>query len=68
MVIQGICVAWTETEGLSNMSLCLFGATHVNLTHSDKRMGVGEISIQRQRVFTLADALRGSLREYADHS
>ena len=43
------------------MSLCFFGATDTNLTTSDRGMGVGEISIQRQRMFTFGDALRGAL-------
>ena len=54
-------VARTEAQGLDNVSLRLFGATDENLTKSDKGMGVGEISIQRQRMFTFGDALRGAL-------
>ncbi len=50
-------IARTEAQGLSNVSLCFFGATDKNLTKSDSGMGVGEISIQRQRMFTFGDAL-----------
>ena len=31
-------------------------------------MGVGKISIQRQRMFTFGDALRGALGQYLDKS
>ena len=48
------------------MSLCFFGATDENLAKSDSGMGVGEISIQRQRMFTFGDALRGALGAYLD--
>ena len=48
------------------MSLCFFGATDENLTKSDSGMGVGKISIQRQRMFTFGDALRRALGEYLD--
>ena len=50
------------------MSLCFFGATDENLTKSDNGMGGGEISIQRQRMFTFGDALRGALGQYLDKS
>ena len=50
-------IARTEAQGLGNVSLCFFGATDKNLTKSDKGMGAGEISIQRQRMFTFGDAL-----------
>ena len=50
------------------MSLGFFGATDENLAKSDNGMGVGEISIQRQRMFTFGDALRGALGEYIDKS
>ena len=39
------------------MSLGFFGATDKNLAKSDRGMGGGEISIQRQRMFTFGDAL-----------
>ena len=45
-------------------SLRFFGATDKNLTESDRGMGVGEISIQRQRMFTFGDAIRGTLGKY----
>src|SRR5271166_5001929 len=45
-------VARTEAQGLGNVSLCFFGATDQNLAKSDKGMGVGEISIQLQRMLT----------------
>ena len=61
-------IARTEAQGLGNVSLCFFGATDKNLTNSDKGMGLGEISIQRQRMFTFGDALRGALGEYVDKS
>ena len=61
-------IARTEAEGLGNVSLCFFGATDKNLTQSDNGMGVGEISIQRQRMFTFGDALCGALGRYVDIS
>ncbi len=45
------------------MSLGFLGATGENLAKSDKGMGVGEIAIQRQRMFTFGDALDGALRQ-----
>ena len=51
-------IARTEAQGLADVSLCFFGATDENLTKTDKGMGLGEISIQRQRMFTFGDALR----------
>ena len=61
-------IARTEAQGLSNVSLCFFGATDEDLTQSDNGMGVGEISIQRQRMFTFGDALCSALGEYVDNS
>ena len=61
-------IARTEAQGLDNVSLCFFGATDKNLAKSDKGMGVGEISIQLQRMFTFGDALRSALGEYLDMS
>ena len=48
------------------MSLCFFGAANEDLCKSDEHMGAGKISIQRQRVFTLGDAVRSALGEYID--
>ena len=59
-------IAWTKPQGLSNVCLCFFGATDKSLTKSDKGMGLGEVSIQRQRMFTFGDALRGALGLYLD--
>ena len=39
------------------MSLGLFGATDEYLAEPDNGMGVGKISIERQRMFALGDAL-----------
>ena len=61
-------VARTEAEGLANVSLCFFGATDKHLPKSDKRMGAGKISVQRQGIFTFGDALRSALGEYVDKS
>ena len=61
-------IARTEAQGLANVSLGFFGATDKNLTKSDKGMGVGEISIQRQRMFTFGDALCRALGAYVDKS
>ena len=61
-------IARTEAQGLGNVSLCFFGATDKNLAKSDKGMGVGEISIQRQRMFTFGDALCRALGQYVDKS
>jgi hypothetical protein len=41
-----------EPQGVSNLCLCFFGATDVNLAKSDQRMGMGEISIHRQRIYS----------------
>ena len=48
------------------MSLCFFRATDINLSNSDNAMGGGEISIQRQGMFTFGDALCGALGEDVD--
>ena len=61
-------IARAEAQGLDNVSLCFFGATDENLAKPDSGMGVGEISIQRQRMFTFGDALRGALGVYVDIS
>ena len=61
-------IARAEAQGLSNVSLCFFGATHINLTKSDSGVGAGEISIERQRMFTFGDALRSALGEHVDSS
>src|SRR5208283_4067932 len=61
-------IARTEAQGLSNVSLCFFSAANDNLTKTDSGMGVGEISIQLQRVFTFGDALCGALGQYIDMS
>ena len=61
-------IARTEAQGLTDVSLCFFGATDTNLTRSDNGMGAGEISIQRQRMFTFGDALRSALGHYVDES
>ena len=50
------------------MSLGFFGATYKNLSQSNNKMGGGEISIERQRMFTFGDALRSALGEYLDMS
>jgi hypothetical protein len=65
---MGAGIARTEARCLADMSLCLFGATDENLTKSDKGMSSGEISIQRQRMFTFGDALRSALGIDADMS
>ena len=59
-------VARTEAQGLDNVSLGFFGTTDINLAKSDIGMGVGQISVQRQRVFTFGDALRGALSDYVE--
>ena len=60
-------IARTEAQGLGNVSLSIFGATDRNLAKSDDGMGVGEISIQRQRMLAFGDALRSALGEYLDN-
>ena len=62
------CIARTEPQGLADVSLCLFGATDEDLTHSNNGVGGREISIQRQGMFTLGDALRAALGGYVDQS
>ena len=60
------CVARTEAQSLTNVSLCLFGATDENLAKSDKCMSAGKISIQLQCAFTFGDALRRAPSQYVD--
>src|SRR5271154_1532485 len=59
-------VSRTEAQGLGNVSLRLFGATQKKLANSDKGVGGGEISIQRQRMFTFGNALRSAVRYYLE--
>ena len=61
-------IARTEAQRLGNVSLCFFGATDKHLTPSDTGMSVGEISIERQRMFTFGDALCRALGENVDKS
>ena len=61
-------VAWTETQGLDNVSFCFLGATNKKLARSDRGMGEGEISIQRQRMLIFGDALKGALAKNVDRS
>ena len=61
-------VARTEAQRLGDVSVSLFGATDINFTHSDQRMGGGKISIEPQRVLTFGDALCRALRQYVDKS
>jgi hypothetical protein len=63
-----MCIARTEAQGLGNVSLCFFGAAYKNLSQPNSKMGVGEISIQLQRVLTFGDALCGALGQYVDKS
>ena len=58
-------IAWAQAQRLANVSLGFLGATGKNLGQPDKGVGVGEISIQRQRMLTLGDALLGALRQYS---
>jgi hypothetical protein len=50
------------------MSLRFFGAADKNLSKTDSGMGGGEISIQRLRMFTFDDALRGAPSHNVDES
>src|SRR3984957_6627925 len=59
-------IARAESYGLADMSLGLFCATDENLTVSDKGMGVGEVSIDLQRMFAFGDALPSAPGEYLD--
>ena len=56
----------TEAQRLDNMSLGFFGTTDKSLSKSDNGMGDGEISIQRQGVFTFGDAPCGAFGEDVD--
>ena len=51
----------TEPQGLGNVRLAFFGAAKKTLTNCNSGMGVGEISIKRQRMFTFGDAVLGAL-------
>ena len=54
-------VSGTEAQGLGDVRLFFFGATDENLTdYLMCGMSVGEISIERQRVFAFGDALCGA--------
>ena len=61
-------IARTEAHGLGNVIFRLLGAADENLTQADDGMGLGKISIQRQRVFTFSDPLCCALREYFNKS
>ena len=62
------CIARTQAQRLSNVSLCFLGATDTNLAKSDKVMGVSEISIQRQSMLTFGYALCPTLGANLDKS
>ena len=62
------CIARTEAQGLFNVSLRFFGATHKDLASSNKGMGMSEISIKRHRVLAFRDSLRGAPGEHGDNS
>ena len=49
-------IARTEAQGLGNVKLCFFGSADTDPTKPDGGVGAGEISIQRQRMFTFSDA------------
>ena len=59
-------IARASAQGLDDMSLGFLGATDENLAKSDAGMSVGEISIQRQRMFEFDDALGSALGPYLD--
>ena len=59
-------IARAEAQGLDNVSLGFFGATDKYLAKSDSGTGAGEIAIERQRMFTLGDALGSALGQYLD--
>ena len=61
-------IARTEPQGLGNVCLCFLGAPDENLTKSDRGMGLGEISIERQCMFTFGDALCSAPGVYVDIS
>ena len=50
------------------MSLCFLGATDEHLAEPDTGVGVSQISIQPQRMFTFGDALRGAPGQYIDNA
>ena len=58
----------TEAQGLGHVRLCFFGAPDENLAQSDRVVGVREIPIQLQRMFTFGDALCHAPGEYVDES
>jgi hypothetical protein len=61
-------IARAEAQGLSNVSLCFFGAADIYLAKADSAFGSSEISIQRQRMFAFGDAHSSTLRPYVDKS
>ena len=63
-----LSIARTETQGLGNVGLSLFGVADENLSLSDKGVGSGKISIERQRVLTFSNALCRALGPHVDNS
>ena len=61
-------IAWAEAQGRSDAVLRLFGVADKKLADSNEGMGLGEISIELQRMFTFGDALRGPPRQNVDMS
>jgi len=61
-------IARAEAQGLNDVSLGFFGATDKNLTESDRRMRVGQISIQGQCMFAFGDAFHRALGPHLDKS
>ena len=68
VIFAGHRISRTEAQGLANVSFCFFGATDRVLSNSDIGMRECEISIQRQRILTFGDALRGAPGKYFEKS
>ena len=77
LVHRGACVGHpnishriprTKAQGLKDVSLRFFGATHEKLANPNSEVSGGKIPIQRQRMFTFADALCSAACVDADKS
>src|SRR5450755_3749298 len=65
--IEGEDIARREAECFVDMGLSLCGATHTCFCLTDERVGVSQISVQRQRSLVLSNALSHTVRCTLDY-
>ena len=53
-----------QAERFTDMGLGLLRTTDKILGHADAAMRIGQVTIQRQRVFAFADALNGAVGKH----